>query len=98
MICIFIGSGVFELEATNVTHENWKTIIMQRTEKNIILTVDDKSVTGVMPGFSTNLNILSSIWLGGIPEHSDSRLAVTEGFKGCIRYVKVGLTNIYFCV
>ena len=93
---VFTGSGVFVLDGAPIQTNVWTRIRVSRTERQILLSVDEVSVQGTTPEGTTALNSDSPIYLGGVPNDFLLNLLVefSRNFEGCIQSFAVSSKSI----
>lgn len=92
---IDLGSGLMiSLSVGSLLDDNiWHDVLISRNFKEIFFSVDRVSITGVVKGEFSTLNLNNAIYIGGVPNKQEG-LIVTQNFTGCIENMFFNSTNI----
>ncbi|XP_073942606.1 neurexin-4 isoform X2 [Choristoneura fumiferana] len=94
---IDLGSGTAtSLSVGSLLDDNmWHDVLLSRTRREVIFSVDRVIVRGRVKGEFSRLNLNRAFYIGGVPNFQDG-LVVSQNFTGCIENLYLNATNVIY--
>jgi len=96
LYCSFnLGSGNLVINTEKeLPLEQWTEISIRRESKNVKIKVGEETISEVLPGDKTSLNVNPTLYVGGVPnefiEQISSKIKESYGsFEGCINDIRL---------
>ncbi|XP_063360126.1 neurexin-4 [Cydia amplana] len=94
---IDLGSGTAtSLSVGSLLDDNmWHDVLISRTRRDVIFSVDRVVVAGRVKGEFSRLNLNRQLYIGGVPNFQEG-LVVNQNFTGCIENLYLNATNVIY--